>query len=292
VTTPFVDASVLGVLALAPYFVLAPWYVGYCRPRWLPYPVVANHRGWPVPVSLGWGVVAAEVPSLAAAIGALLRGAPGDWGKDLIAEALPLAVFAVGLYDDFRPTREHGIRSHVRALAAGRFTSGIAKLVVIVAAALAWVLLQEPFGPSALISAAVVAGCANLWNLLDVAPGRALKAALVATLVLFLARPTSFAFYLMLTGAALLWFDLRERGMLGDGGSNLLGFLIGILLVRRASTAWEVAALIVVVALHAVAETVTLSKVIRSSPPLRWFDRLGRLRGPTEPTGPPRATNP
>jgi hypothetical protein len=168
------------------------------------------------------------------------------------------------------------------------------KLLVIVAAALAWVLLQQPFGLGALISAAVIAGCANLWNLLDVTPGRSLKAAIVATLALFLTRPTSFAFYLVLTESVLLWFDLRERGMLGDGGSNLLGFFIGILVVRRASLPWESAALVIVVALHAAAETVTLSKLIRSSPPLRWFDRLGRLPAPTEPTEPPeppRATS-
>jgi UDP-N-acetylmuramyl pentapeptide phosphotransferase/UDP-N-acetylglucosamine-1-phosphate transferase len=292
VTNPFADASVLGVLALAPYFVLAPWYVAYCRPGWLPFPVVANHRGWPVPVSLGWGVLAAEVPSVAAAVGALVRGAPGAWGTDLIAEALPAVVFAVGLYDDFRPSREHGIRSHLGALVGGRLTSGIVKLVVIVAAALTWVLLQETFGVRALISAAVIAGCANLWNLLDVTPGRSLKAALVATVALFAARPTSFAFYLILTQAVLLRFDLRERGMLGDGGSNLVGFFIGILLVRRASVPWEVAALVIIVGLHAVAETVTLSKVIRSSPPLRWFDRLGRMQGPAEPTEPPHATSP
>jgi UDP-N-acetylmuramyl pentapeptide phosphotransferase/UDP-N-acetylglucosamine-1-phosphate transferase len=285
---PFVDASLLGALLLAPYFVITPWYVAYCRPTWLPFPVVSNHRGIAVPVSLGWGVLAVEVPSVVAALGELVRGTAGAWGRDILVEALPAAVFAAGLYDDFRPAREHGIRAHVRALLAGRLTSGIVKLLVIVAAALAWVLLQEPFGVGALISAAAIAGCANLWNLLDVAPGRALKAALVATLALFLARPTSFAFYLLLTESVLLWFDLRERGMLGDGGSNLIGFFIGILLVRRASLPWQAAGLVIVVALHAIAETITLSKLIRSSPPLRWFDRLGRLPEPTEP---PRATS-
>jgi hypothetical protein len=34
------------------------------------------------------------------------------------------------------------------------------------------------------------------------------------------------------------------------------------------------------VALHAVAETVTLSRVIALTPPLRWFDQLGRVRLP------------
>jgi hypothetical protein len=41
-------------------------------------------------------------------------------------------------------------------------------------------------------------------------------------------------------------------------------------------------ALAAVLGLHVLSETVTLSRIIRRFPPLRWADDLGRIR-PTEP---------
>jgi hypothetical protein len=39
-------------------------------------------------------------------------------------------------------------------------------------------------------------------------------------------------------------------------------------------------ALVMLLGLHAVADTVTFSRVIAATPPLRWFDGLGRLPAP------------
>jgi hypothetical protein len=65
--------------------------------------------------------------------------------------------------------------------------------------------------------------------------------------------------------------------MLGDGGANLLGFTIGLGLYLVLGDAWVVVAAAIAVAINAVAETATLSRVIDAVPPLRWFDALGRL---------------
>jgi UDP-GlcNAc:undecaprenyl-phosphate/decaprenyl-phosphate GlcNAc-1-phosphate transferase len=74
----------------------------------------------------------------------------------------------------------------------------------------------------------------------------------------------------------VLWFDLRERAMLGDAGANLLGFTVGLGLYL-ALPGWGVAAAsTAVAALNVVAETVSLTRVIAAVPPLRWLDRLGR----------------
>jgi hypothetical protein len=75
----------------------------------------------------------------------------------------------------------------------------------------------------------------------------------------------------------LLVLDLRERAMLGDAGSNVLGFIIGLALFRLLPT-WGLGFVLgVILILHALGETVTLSRIIEATPPLRWFDRLGRL---------------
>jgi hypothetical protein len=71
--------------------------------------------------------------------------------------------------------------------------------------------------------------------------------------------------------------DLRERGMLGDSGANLLGFLAGVEIVRRLPEPWLIPATLIVVGLNVLAETITFSGTIEGVPPLRWLDRLGRL---------------
>ena len=66
--------------------------------------------------------------------------------------------------------------------------------------------------------------------------------------------------------------------MLGDAGANLLGFTAGIGLYLSLP-AWGIAvAALVVVGLNVLAETVSLTRLIEAAPPLRWFDRLGRMR--------------
>ena len=132
--------------------------------------------------------------------------------------------------------------------------------------ALAAALLDGARGRDALLGGALVAGCANLANLLDLRPGRALKAGAAAGLALGQPGPAAAAL-------ALLPADLGERTMLGDGGANALGAVLGLALARRVP---RVPALVAVVALTAASEVVSYSRVIDAVPPLRWVDRAGR----------------
>ncbi|MGZ4132484.1 MAG: hypothetical protein ACXVWF_05520 [Actinomycetota bacterium] len=239
---------------------------------------VENYRGVPVPRTLGlWLVLAAGGSTGVIALTG--RPAPvtrAGWG----ALGATVLVFAAGLVDDLAPAGPRGLRNHVRGLAAGHVSTGIIKVVVIVAAAVVAIALQPGrSGWVRLAGAVLVAASANVWNGLDVRPGRAIKFGLVASLGLV---GVDLALLPMLPGvviasAAALWFDLHERAMLGDGGANLLGFTIGLGLYLVLSDPGVVVAAAVAVAINAVAETVTLSRVIDVVPPLRWFDGLGRL---------------
>jgi UDP-GlcNAc:undecaprenyl-phosphate GlcNAc-1-phosphate transferase len=211
-----------------------------------------------------------------------VTGRPGavtraGWGA-LVATLL---VFAAGLVDDLAPAGPRGLRNHLRALATGRASTGIVKLIVIVAAAVVSIALQpRGSGWTRVAGVILVSACANVWNGLDVRPGRAIKFGLVALLGLVRADlavlPTLPG--VAIGSAAALWFDLNERAMLGDGGANLLGFTIGLGLYVVLPARGVVLAAIVAVAINAIAETTTLSRVIGSVAPLRWFDGLGRLR--------------
>ena len=68
--------------------------------------------------------------------------------------------------------------------------------------------------------------------------------------------------------------------MLGDAGANVIGFVMGGELFDRLGNRGLVGALAALVLIHVLSETVTLSRIIRAIPPLRWFDDLGRIRHP------------
>jgi hypothetical protein len=131
------------------------------------------------------------------------------------------------------------------------------------------------------VGLATIAATANSFNLLDVVPGRALKAFLPTILAVGLAAGGPFeqalGIPLLPIAAVLLMLDLSERGMLGDSGANVLGFIVGIGLFLSLSTTGLVVALAILLLVHVVSETVTLSRVIEAVPPLKWLDRLGRL---------------
>jgi UDP-GlcNAc:undecaprenyl-phosphate/decaprenyl-phosphate GlcNAc-1-phosphate transferase len=239
---------------------------------------VENYRGVPVPRTLGLVLVLAAVGSTGV-IALTRRPAPvarAGWG----ALAATVLVFVAGLVDDLAPAGPRGLRNHVRGLAAGHVSTGVVKVVVIVAAAVVAIALQPGrSGWIRLAGAVLVAASANVWNGLDVRPGRAIKFGLVASLGLvgvdLILLPTLPG--VVLGSAAGLWFDLHERAMLGDGGANLLGFTVGLGLYQVLPDRGVVVAAVVAVAINAVAETTTLSRVIDVFPPLRWFDGLGRL---------------
>jgi UDP-GlcNAc:undecaprenyl-phosphate/decaprenyl-phosphate GlcNAc-1-phosphate transferase len=240
--------------------------------------VVENHRGVLVPRTLGLWLATAAVAStgLIAATGKPDPVTRAGWG----ATAATLLVFAAGLVDDLGPTGPRGVRNHLRALGSGQVSTGIVKVIVIVASAVVAIALQPGrSGWIRLAGVVLVAACANVWNGLDVRPGRAIKFGLVAfcglthvDLSLLPSLPG------VVAGSVLvLWFDLNERAMLGDGGANLIGFTVGLGLYLVLEGWAVVLAAAVAVSINAVAETITLSRVIDSVLPLRWFDALGRL---------------
>ncbi|MGK5174015.1 hypothetical protein, partial [Geodermatophilus sp. CPCC 205761] len=199
----------------------------------------------------------------------------------------------VGGYDDLagaRPeqARDKGLAGHLRALRAGRVSAGAVKVAGIGAAAAGTALLsaggrgaRDTRGAGALVdgvlTAGLVAGTANLVNLLDLRPGRAAKAtALLAGSTLGGPAGTLVAGPLGAT-LAVLPADLGERVMLGDAGANAVGALLGLRLAQLTGRPIRTGLLAAVVALTLASEKVSFTKVIEATPGLRELDRLGRL---------------
>jgi hypothetical protein len=217
--------------------------------------------------------------AVAAAAG---TGKPGTTAGRLLVLTAALGFALLGAVDDLVGTAEdRGFRGHLRALRQGRATTGLLKLVGGTALALAVA------GPAAgrslgrlLADAALIALAANLANLLDRAPGRVVKAAALALVVLAIAARPREALdgVAVVTGAALGLApdDLGERLMLGDAGANALGAVLGLGVVLAASPGARTATLAAVAALNLLGEVVSFSRVIDAVPPLRALDRAGR----------------
>jgi hypothetical protein len=162
---------------------------------------------------------------------------------------------AAGFADDLWGGPERGFRAHLQA---GR-TTGVLKLVAIPLAGL--VATRK-------VSGALLVGlAANFINQLDTRAGRALKAYLLAAPAVD--APVAIA-------VLLLPYDLREKTMLGDAGSNALGALLGLSSVSRLGGRARWLAIGALAGLTALGERRSLGQLIERTPGLAELDRLGR----------------
>lgn len=243
-----------------------------------------NYRGHQLPVAAGVVVVLAAVLVVAVYSVFIRFGADASAEQVRLANLLALSGTTLGygllgLLDDLvGATSTKGFRGHLGALARGRVTTGLVKLVWGV---LLGVLAAPGTGWGGLRGGLVIAAMANLGNLFDRAPGRTIKVSLLGgALAVALGAPAGelSAMTLVLgAGLGMLIPDLRERCMLGDTGSNVLGAAVGFGLVVALGPTGEWIALAVLVALNLASERISFTRVIDATPPLRWFDRLGAL---------------
>jgi hypothetical protein len=174
-----------------------------------------------------------------------------------------------------------GWRGHARALRQGRLSTGAIKALGAVALAAYVVSGTGREVPGYLADVALLVLATNLFNLLDLRPGRAEKVLILLGAGLCLGGWTAQPIELLgiFAGPILIgaWFTLRERAMLGDTGSNLLGAVAGVWLLTSLGESGRLVALVVLAALTIFGEFRSISKVIESVPPLRWLDSLGRV---------------
>jgi UDP-GlcNAc:undecaprenyl-phosphate/decaprenyl-phosphate GlcNAc-1-phosphate transferase len=228
-----------------------------------------NHRGETVSLLEGPAYVLGSTVGLAVTPGM----SPGVRLAGVVA-TMGAGVF--GAYDDLAGhVGSKGLRGHFAALRRGELTSGIVKIAGIGASGLAasWFVSDHPV--DWLLGAGVVAASANLVNLFDLRPGRALKVGLLGVLL----SPTGAAPIVAAPLGAIvasLPEDLAEHGMLGDTGANALGAVLGVAVVAWSSTGIRAGTLAALTALTLASEKVSFTNVIDATPALRWVDQLGR----------------
>jgi UDP-N-acetylmuramyl pentapeptide phosphotransferase/UDP-N-acetylglucosamine-1-phosphate transferase len=238
-----------------------------------------NHRGEPVTLLAGPAVVSGAIASVA-----LTPRLPRR--VRLAAVVAGGVAGGLGALDDLAGSAEaKGLGGHLRAVAGGRVTTGGWKVLGIGASGLAAGALTRPSGRwtaatgrDAVVAGAVVAGAANLANLLDLRPGRATKGVLACGLPMAAAGGVAGDIVCGPLGAAAasLPDDLAERVMLGDAGANALGALVGTAAAASLTPRWMRLTAVTIIGLTLVSERVSFTQVIERTPVLRQVDGLGR----------------
>ena len=273
-----------------------------------------NHRGERVTLlegpAVALGAIAGALVQAAALAhdgppakdGVRARSVTSGWRAGSAIAVAGAGAAAFGAYDDLAGTADRrGFRGHLGALRHGEVTTGAVKLGGIGATGIASAVLAGGSPADLVINAGLVAGGANLLNLFDLRPGRAIKVATASAALIAAAgsagsaRPSAAArqpgparvprsspgaalaaLPPLAAALALLPEDLGERAMLGDAGANALGAMLGGAAAVSLPRPARIALLAGIVALTGASEKVSFTKVIERTPPLRWLDMLGR----------------
>ncbi|MGH3180137.1 MAG: hypothetical protein ACRDPF_40470, partial [Streptosporangiaceae bacterium] len=199
-----------------------------------------NHRGEPVTLLEGPAVAAGALAAvlaqavlaqaglaqaglaqagLAQAGLAPASGSPGSGGSAGWRRAAAMVLggagaAAFGAYDDLAGSGDRrGFRGHLGALRQGEVTTGAVKLGGIGVTGFVSAALAGGSPVDVILNSGLVAGSANLLNLFDLRPGRAIKVAAASGVLLGAAGQDSVAAPLG-AALALLPEDLGERAML------------------------------------------------------------------------------
>ena len=247
------------------------------HPRW----TRVNHRGTPISLLEGPAVGAGLLA------GALAAAGPGRRRASLAGALAVVGGGVFGLVDDLSEDAgraRKGLRGHLGALAHGELTTGGLKVLGIGATSMLAAAIAIPRGAGSrtgwvtdvVSSGALIAGTANLLNLLDLRPGRALKGGALAALPALIGAGAPAAGAVLGAAVAAAGPDLAERDMLGDGGANALGALVGTAAVLGAPRPLRLLLVAGVVVLTVASERISFTAVIERTPVLHRLDSWGR----------------
>ena len=222
-------------------------------------------------------------PALSLGLATASIFSPAASSVRVAAGSMAVIAGGFGLYDDIAEDKEavsKGFRGHLKALASGKLTTGAVKILGIgSAAAISSALINFPQKNRGfqdfLTDTILIAASANLLNLLDLRPGRALKAATILLIPAVVIKPYS-ALPLLPVLASSAPEDLNAEQMFGDCGANALGGVVGVQLAASLPKTLRVAATGAVVALNLASEKVSFSKVIANNSVLAKIDGWGR----------------
>lgn len=254
-------------------------------------PLIASSIAASTPLKGSWirTNYAGNTVSLAGGLGATIGAglaALGAEGRPAVAGMVATTGGAIAGYLDDHQEEDSsikGLQGHLGALQNGTVTTGALKIMIIggSAAVAALALPHKTSIGDWMTRTVAIAGTANLVNLLDLRPGRALKATGVLAGLAALPYPGSAPSQRIATGLAgtiigIFNDDAQGRTMTGDLGANALGACVGTALAAHPSATVRRLTALGATALIVASEKISFSSVIESNPVLSAIDRYGR----------------
>ena len=150
------------------------------------------------------------------------------------------ATLFMGLIDDiFGRSHPKGFKGHLKKIVEKQLTTGLLKILIgivigFVASSIYYSTLLDIS-----IHAILFALCVNFINLMDLRPGRAIKAflATIALIVILIGFENLWILFPIIVAIVIyIPGELREEYMLGDTGANLLGGILGLYVVNISQT--------------------------------------------------------
>ncbi|WP_045174782.1 hypothetical protein [Anaerocellum danielii] len=236
-----------------------------------------NFRGKKIPccmgivLSLSWVIYLLQM---------FFRTSNAKW---LVVAISMWCISFIGLLDDiFGNNKSKGFKGHViRFIKSGEFSTGLLKMVSVPAVIFISSMILHKEVAQSLFYAILGSLCVNLFNLFDLRPGRCIKVLWIFVVVLsFFVHFDSSAVALLTLTIPIFVGDLREFYMLGDAGSNVIGYLFFLILINNYSASYNSfliwAVFLVVFVLNVLSEHISFSKVIERNKFLNFIDMLGR----------------
>lgn len=239
--------------------------------------VRSNYRGKIIPVSGGITVLAGITSGLLIFYSFNLISA----FKATFFLLTLSVVYLIGLADDLLGDKDiKGIKNNLSMVFKKKIsTSSIKAIAILIISCYIYYFFSEE---SWLLKGILTSLVTNTFNEFDLRPGRCIKLyyfifILLSFTLIRWTRDIYLITFIVL--AAYYYFDAYEHSMLGDGGSNLIGFISGLMITEASGKSWMILILVIMLsALTLLLDRYSLTSEISSIPIIDNLDKFLTVR--------------
>lgn len=186
----------------------------------------------------------------------------------------------LGLFDDLTGDKNtKGLKGHIKSFLKGKLTTGFLKASFgfFIGLAVSSYISHSTF--EFIVNGFIMGLFTNFINLFDLRPGRAGKVFIIISIIFALSSFYGSAYILISFLGILIPYmklDLKAKVMMGDVGSNTLGFTLGYFAAINYNINVKIGILIFLIVMHLLAEKISFTKIIEKNKVLNYIDQLGR----------------
>lgn len=188
------------------------------------------------------------------------------------------SIYMIGMFDDLFGINDiKGLKGNIQAIASKKFSTGIIKALsaILISCYIYYFFDEEYWAFKGIITALTT----NLFNLFDLRPGRCIKLYYIFFIFFNFSytRWTNELFIIFSIIIIIYYFwDAYSFSMLGDSGSNIIGFITGLILSETIGTNLLMifVILVILIMLQLLLDRYSLTNIIKLNFLLDQIDRF------------------